>query len=138
MCVHPWVFTNPDAETAINFRGKRHPWVLLSSSLFQAASAAPKARVMKAGKKACVMKARKKKVVKDKLKGDLSKGFFARALFQCPDGKKPLPTHGICNGKKIIQYALRLPKVEPLDLLCVWGSGMENGGSFSRACHLEV
>lgn len=78
---------------------------------------------MKVGKKACVMKARKKKVIKNRLKGDRSKGFFARASFQCPDAKKPLPLHGICDGAKIIEYALRLPKTAPLDLVCVWGSG---------------
>ena len=37
---------------------------------------------------------------------------------------KPLPTHGIADGKKIIQYALRLPKTAPLDLVCVWSSDM--------------
>ena len=84
----------------------------MSRGLFHEASTARKARVMKVVKK----KACKKNVSK----GDLSKGFYAVASFKCPDAKKPLTNHGICDGKKIIPYALRLPKTAPLDLVCVW------------------
>ena len=72
--------------------------------------------------KARVMKVVKKKACK--VKGDCTKGFFSKTVFGIPAAKKPLPTHGIADGKKIIQYALRLPKTAPLDLVCVWSSDM--------------
>ena len=61
-----------------------------------------------------------------KLKGNSSEGFFAFASFQCPNAKKPLPIHGISDGKKIVPYSLRLPKTAPLALVCVWGQDRES------------